>query len=210
MVDFIDFGCGTGGSIDWDKNRFGGDNYIGIDNRLSNVQIAINKGYNVILGDITNDNLKLPQSRYITMLHFLEHLKNEQEVEKVIKKSIELSTEFIFIKVPFFDGNDYLKELGFKLTWTDWIGHPVSVTSNMLKKICEKFELQYNIGNIHPIKDSFSNEIVPYSAPVDTIYYEEKLGQKNYIKFDNIYRETYCFVNINCQYWEELKMVNIL
>jgi len=207
MIDFIDFGCGIGGSIEWAKAKFGGETHLGIDNRINEIQIATSKGFNVIFGDITSEEIKLPQCRYITMLHFLEHLKNEQQVEKIIEKAMKLANEFIYIKVPFFDATEYLKNLGFRLTWTNWIGHTTNVTAEMLKKIINKFSIQAEIGYLQPILNSKSNEIIPVDAPVDTIVYNELLGEKKYIEFEEVYRETCCLININCQRFEELKKI---
>ena len=133
-----------------------------------------------------------------------EHLKNENDVKKVVLKSIDSANDFIFIKVPYFDSDEYLKSLGFKFTWSDWIGHPTAVTTSLLKSILDDTTLQYHIGYLYTVLDSDSNEIIPYSSPVDTIIYHENLGQKKYTKFNNVFRETYCFININCDYWDKL------
>ena len=210
MIDFIDFGCGTGGSINWVKTRFGGETHLGLTNREHEVETAIKNGYNVKLQDITNDDVELPKCRYVSMLHFLEHLKDEQTVEKVISKAINLASEFVFIKVPYFDQIEYLKNLGLRLTWTNWIGHPTAVTSEMLKNITDKFSKQAKIGFLYPIIDSDSNEIIPISSPVDTVLYDVKLEQKKHIELINVYRETYCFININCEKFEEIIKTNIL
>jgi hypothetical protein len=204
VYDFIDLGCGIGGSIEWSKYRFGGKSHLGIDNRIHECKIAQEKGHNVILGDVTSDAFELPNAKYITMLHFLEHLKNEKEVENMIKKSIAAANEFIFIKGPFFDSTEFLKTLGFKITWTDWIGHPTAVTTNLLKSIMEKFDLQYEIGYLMPVFDSTSHEIVPTSAPIDTIRYDDSMGKKEYVNFIGIYREIYCYINVSCTYWNDL------
>jgi len=210
MIDFIDLGCGIGGSIDWVRNRFGCETYLGIDSRISDVRTGINNGYNIILGDVTNDDIIFPESRFITMLHFLEHLKDEEAVEKVIKKSIESATEFIFIKGPYFDSKDYLKQFDLKLTWTDWLGHTTDVTKNSLEKIINKFGLEFKIGFQYSILNSDSNEIIPISSPINTIVYDELLGVKKYVEFEGVYREIYCFININCPNWSEIINTKII
>ncbi|MDD5649607.1 MAG: class I SAM-dependent methyltransferase [Candidatus Nanoarchaeia archaeon] len=204
MLDCVDLGCGVGGSIGWAKSRFGGETFLGIDNRKSELERAREKGYNVVFADITDVSCEIPKCRFITMLHFLEHLKNEAQVKNVLEKSVKAATEFIFIKVPCFDKIKYLASLGFKLTWTDWIGHPTNVTTEMLKKITEELKFEAKIGSLYKINDSSSNEIVPICSPVDTIVYSEKLGAKELIQFKDVYRETYCLINVNCQNFQEL------
>lgn len=203
IYDFVDLGCGIGGSIKWIQDRFDVETHLGIDNRPNDVQKAINMGYNVILDDITNNNM-FPKSKFITMIHFLEHLKNEKDVEYVIKKSIKSAREFIFIKGPTFENIEYLKQFDYKITWTDWVGHSTMVTKNMLENIINKIGLEYKIGFQYPILNSNSNEIIPISSPTDTIIYDKSLGIKKYIEFKCVYREIYCFININCPNWKEI------
>lgn len=208
IYDFIDLGCGVGGSIGWVQNRFGGKNILGVDNRPDEVKKALDFGYNVILCDITNDD-KLPKSKFITMLHFLEHLKDEDTVENVIKKSINSATDFIFIKGPYFDSVEYLKQFDLKITWTDWAGHQTNVTKKLLDRILSTTGLEYKIGFQYPILNTNSDEIIPISSPTDTILYNEDLGVKNYVEFLDVYREIYCFININCPNWDEITKTKI-
>lgn len=210
-IDGVDLGCGTGGSIGWSKNRFGGDNHIGYDNEESDISEAIKSGYNVEYADITSDDFVIPQCRFITSLHTFEHLQDEETILKLLKKCVASASEFIFIKVPFFDNMDYLKSLGLRLTWTNWVGHPTAVTFDMLKRLLEELELSGTAGFLHPVIDSSLNEIIPVDSPIDTIYYNESLGNKDIIPLINVYRETYCFINVNCtpERWDELMQIDI-
>lgn len=209
MIDFIDLGCGSGGSIDWAKRKFNGGTHLGIEKYVVPYEKAVKNGYNVIQKDVVLDDTILPKCRFVTMLHFLEHLRNEDEVKKVILKSIDSATDFIFFKVPYFDADEYLKSLDFKFTWSDWIGHPTAITTTLIKRLLDENVLQYEIGYSHPVLNSDSNEIIPFSSPVDTIKYDTSLGIKKYVKLNNVFRETYCFVNINCPYWNELIRTNL-
>jgi hypothetical protein len=208
MIDFVDFGCGIGGSIEWAKAKFGGETYLGIDNRTYEVSKAVEKGFNVILADL-NDEIDLPQCRYVTMLHFLEHLENEQTVKKNLKKAIKIASDFVFIKVPFFDATEYLKTLDFRLTWTNWKGHKTPITFEMLKNILNEFSVQFKIGYQYPVLNSDSKEIIPLSSPIDTLLYDEKLGLKKFVEFENVYREMYCYININCKNFKQIIKTNI-
>jgi hypothetical protein len=196
-LDFIDIGCGIGGSIDWAKYVFGGEKYLGIDNRYDECQLAEKNGYNVIFADITSDDCILPKCKYITMIHFLEHLKNEEEVFIVLNKALNSVSEFICIKGPSFESVEYLKKLGFKITWTDWIGHPTPVTKDMLFRLLKKCgvnESQIEFKLLMKIEDTSSNEIIPLSSPTDIIVYDNYLGEKELLKLDNVYREIYLII----------------
>lgn len=204
IFDFIDLGCGVGGSIDWVKANLGGKSYLGIDIRQAEWHKARSKGYNVLLADIASPNLILPKSKFVTMIHFLEHLNNEAEVEEVIKKALESAEEYIFIKGPTFKSNEYLKNLGFKLTWTDWRGHKCQIDRNMIYRVLHKCNIRdYQIEFTYhqQIKDSSSDEILPYSAPIDSLKYDESMGEKEPVEFDGVYREYTCKVTkVNRKY----------
>jgi len=207
MLDFLDLGCGSGGSINWGK-RFGGKTHLGIGDRVDELSKAVQDGYFVMCADITK--VEFPKVRYVTMLHVLEHLKDKNAVKKVIKKSIEAANEFVFIKGPTFENYDYLKSLGFKITWTDWFGHPTFVTADLLEWCLKDSGLSWVYGFQYPIPDSTSTEIIPYTAPTDTIIYNGSLGEKPYTEFENVYREIYCFININCLDWERIIRTDVL
>ena len=63
------------------------------------------------------------------------------------------ANEFVFIKGPTFENMDYLAGLGFRITWTNWIGHPAHVNSEMLKRILDKTGLEYHIFFAYTIVD---------------------------------------------------------
>lgn len=207
FVDVIDLACGSGGSLGWAKSVFGWDSYLGIDVDNSFVGQAKDFGYrNIIQGDLlTMDFSKLPKARYVIMHHFLEHLQNDQEVELMINKAIGLAKEFVFIKHPFFDGDEYLKDKGFKLTWSDWeFAHSCHVNKAMLENILNKTGLEYKIGFVNPIKNSDFGLIIPFNAPHEQCFYKPEHGIKEFTEFENVFHETYAFININCPTWDEL------
>lgn len=206
MLDFLDLGCGIGGSINWSK-RFGGETHLGVDDRINDLLKAVQDGYFVMCGDIMR--IEFPKVRYVTMLHVLEHLKDKHAVKKIIKKSIEAASEFVFIKGPTFENYDYLKSLGFKITWNDWIGHPTFVTAELLKWCLKDTGLSWLYGFQHPVWDSTSTEIIPFTAPKDTIWYNDSLGEKQFTEFENVYREIYCFINVNCSDWERIIRIDV-
>lgn len=138
MYDIVDLGCGSGGSMVWAISKFGGTAHIGFTKSQDDVIQAKRQGLLVEQADILEDNFIVPKTKCVTLLHVLEHLPSQTSVEKVIRKSLSSTSDFIYIKGPYFDGYDYLRTLGFKLTWTDWIGHPTAVTKNMLCEILNK------------------------------------------------------------------------
>ncbi len=215
-IDTLDIGCGIGGSLGWSKRVFGWSSFMGIDSSESDIKQAINYGYKkecFIVDDIIKFDFSIfPKFRYSTILHVLEHIESEQDIENIINKAISVSDEFVFIKHPFFDGDEYLKEHNLKFTWSDWVGHPTHIGKDMLTKILNKTGLQYVIGFVNEIKDSSFDLIIPYSAPIDTLKYDKvKHGKKKFVEFDgNIFHETYAFINTGCKNWEKLIKTKVL
>lgn len=210
MVDFIDIGCSIG-SIEYSKRIFGGKSFLGINIDSSVTKKCRKKGYSVIKGDITNLRARLPDCRYITSLHVLEHLRDEEEVLKVIKLSSKIAFDFIYFSIPNFDDDKYLESLGLKFSWSYYSAHKSKITTDIFKDIiCSKLNLTAKFGKSILVNNSFDKEILPISAPIDTLFYSESLGKKEYIEFTNIYRENYAFIKLrDIDYWEELIKIKL-
>lgn len=211
MLDFIDLGSSTG-SIQYSKKIFGGKEYLGININSLIVEECCKKGFNVIKGDITDLNIeKLPTCKYITSLHVLEHLENEEKVFEVIKTTSKIALDFIYFSIPNFDDDEKLKDFGLKFSWTSYKGHKTKLTSEKLKNIiCDKLNLNAFFGKSILVKDSYDKEILPLTAPEDTIFYDKSLGIKKYIEFNNIYRENYVFINLReIEYFKELSKIKL-
>lgn len=213
MLDGVDLGCGIGGSIEWAMHRFGGNRYLGFDSDAFDVKEARWHGFNAELADITHNKFIIPECRFITSLHTLEHLKDEDAIFKLLQKCVNSAKEFVFIKVPFFDEMDYLESLGVRLTWTNWITHTTAVTSAMLIRLLQRLQVGGVVGFLDPVENTLSKEIIPFDSPVDTLYYPDELrDSKISMPLVNIYRETYCYININNtqEKWDELMEIDIL
>jgi SAM-dependent methyltransferase len=99
--DFLDFGSGVGGSLEYCERRFGGIG-LGIDTAKNKVKIAQGQGKNVCLGDI----LALPGEKavsFVSMMDFLEHLPSEAVALAMIKKACALASDFVFFAHPSFE-----------------------------------------------------------------------------------------------------------
>jgi len=194
MIELLDLGCGNGGSIKHFQNMFNAQSHLGIDNDINDIIEAKKSGYDVALGDITKTDY--PQSNIVTSYHVLEHLHTLKDVETVIKKASKSATDFIYCVFPNFDDDKELESLGLKFTWSDWLGHPTKLTTVMIKSIVDKLGLIAYYGKLTPVQDSFHNEIIPFSSPVDTIYYSSELGEKQYIEFKGLYKETAVLITL--------------
>lgn len=69
------------------------------------------------------------------MIDFLEHLPDNLLVQKCVQAACETATDFVFIRQPWFDSDGYLFRNNLKLYWSDWKGHPNTMTSLELHRI---------------------------------------------------------------------------
>lgn len=199
-IDFIDAGCGTGGSIDFCRKVFGLANGIGFDLNEKKIIEAKAKGYSVFFQDILKINFPGKCVIFSSMMDFLEHLPNINSAREMIKVLGKASRDFLFIRHPNFDDMDYLRGLNLKLTWTDWSGH-----SNMMKisdYIIIFNELGWNNYRIIPkklIKNSGHEAVLPLNAPKNLNKFSQLEGSvKPSLEFDKpVYSQYDIFVKLN-------------
>jgi SAM-dependent methyltransferase len=136
QCDFIDLGCGRGGSIDYCRKRFAAQQGIGIDLSEEKVREARAAGYDAFVADA----LTIPTDvdvRFVSMLDFLEHLADLGKVERVIEVAAQAATDFLFIRHPSFEGEAYLRSLGLRQYWWHWSGHTAHIH---ISDYCSMFE----------------------------------------------------------------------
>lgn len=126
--DFLDFGCKEGRSLRIFGELFDAKGKgLGLDLNKKNVAKTIANGFDAQLCDVRNIEVE-SKVRFCVMNHFLEHIPNFRDVGDIIKKACEISSEFVFIKQPYFDADPYLFSLGFKFFYSTWKAHPNHMT----------------------------------------------------------------------------------
>ncbi len=65
-----------------------------------------------------------------------------QVVKKMIEMSAKAATDFIYLTWPWFDSDDYLKDLGFIPFPSSWPIHSCHVTTSDLKNILKELSLE--------------------------------------------------------------------
>ena len=177
--DFLDFGCSFGGSIVMAKKLFDAEHGLGIDINEKKVEQATAAGHNAIVYDIHNLPRR-PLVRFCTMAHFLEHIPSRTDVVAFLRKASDISREFIFIRQPYFDADGYLFQNGLKLYWSDWRGHPNTMTTLDFHSVLTQLRNGEHIGHfsIHvsgPIASSAHTAIHPANSPRDQHHYDPAL-----------------------------------
>ena len=163
--DFIDLGCGHGRSIRDCCTRFKVRRGIGVDLDPDKVESARNAGFDAICADATELSVE-NQVRFASMLDFLEHLPDLETVEAMLQFASKAASEFLFISHPSFEGEDYLRDLGFRQYWWHWSGHPSHPRIADYKAIFARLGLtQYMIRFNELVEDSHHKSILTTDMP---------------------------------------------
>jgi 2-polyprenyl-3-methyl-5-hydroxy-6-metoxy-1,4-benzoquinol methylase len=114
-VEFLDFGCSTGGSI----NRFssmikGSPVGLGLDIDPLKVATTRSAGYLAEVCDITELADQGIKVRFVSMSHFLEHIPDPGAIARILKVACRIARDFIIIVQPNFDSDAYLFRNGKK------------------------------------------------------------------------------------------------
>ncbi|MCH9052354.1 MAG: methyltransferase domain-containing protein, partial [Proteobacteria bacterium] len=170
--DFLDFGCGAGGSIELGRIRFGGHRGLGLDIKPGKVAAAREAGYDAQVCDVTSLTSHPDSVRFVLLSHFLEHLPSLADAKRCLFAACMAAREFVYVCQPYFDADGYLFDKGLKLYWSDWTGHPNRMTSLELycciRDIASSVPIQqFAIYRRGKITDSHETVIHALASPVD-------------------------------------------
>jgi hypothetical protein len=197
--DFIDLGAGTGESITKAQKKFQAGPGIGFDLDAAKVTTAQARGIPMLVQDVTKMAHLSKCVSFVTMMDFLEHLYSRQAAKEVLQAAVETARDFLFIRHPNFDNDEYLAQFGLKFAWSDWTGHQNMMTVNEFHQVFRQLGgLESVVIPRKQVLDSSHRSIVPLSAPTDTIYYDEKEhGKKEKVFFEiPVYTQFDIFVRV--------------
>src|SRR5205823_2682409 len=127
--DFVDLGASSGGSMVWAHRQFGGKSGIGFDLDPKKVAQSRAAGHNVHEADIVELKLPADSVRFVVCSHTLEHLPSPRAALQVIQTAIHTAREFAIFRIPYFDADGMLAQLGLKFYHSDWSGHTNRLTT---------------------------------------------------------------------------------
>jgi SAM-dependent methyltransferase len=157
--DFIDLGCSTGGSLRYCRERMSVRRSVGVDIDPDKVARARRAGFDAAVGDATDLRL-FGEVRFVTMMDFLEHLPGLDIVAAALESAARAATDFLFIRHPSFEGEEYLAELGLRQYWWDWSGHKAHIQIADYCQIFDRIGLtQYTIRYLGAVTDSTHDSI---------------------------------------------------
>src|SRR5205085_12233426 len=122
--------------LEYCTKHFGAERGIGFDIDPSKVELARDAGHDAVVADVTELDLR-DRVKFVSMMDFLEHLPGLDAAAAVIEGAVRIATDFLFIRHPSFEGEEYLRRLGLRQYWWHWRGHP---THPQVADYCRTFD----------------------------------------------------------------------
>lgn len=177
--DYFDFGCSTGGNIEFTKALLPHLRGLGVDIDNNKIQRARANGHDAIIANI----LDIPAEKkvgFVSMAHFLEHLSSVGDARAIIGKAISVSRNFVLIRQPWFDSDGELLQVGLKFFWSHWRGHRNKMTtldfySLLAAEVQKKTIKGFSIYGRREVKDSTHAALIPLTSPIDQFKYDSAL-----------------------------------
>lgn len=202
QLDFLDLGGGTGGSFEMVKKKFICDRGLAIDVEKKKIQEAIANGIPAIQLDASNLSIFQNNAcKFISMVHMLEHLPSVGLASSVLKESIRVASDFLFIRGPMFYSN-YLSKHGFKFYWSDWRGHTLMIEPDEILKIIHQSSkiASSEISYIKQVESSSNECIHPLGSKRDRHQYDSSIDPPKAMGFifdKPLYKEFELIVKLN-------------
>ncbi len=177
LVDFVDFGCSSGGSMVEMSKLFPAARGLGVDIDEAKIAQAKSTGHQAMVADARYLRARSGNVRFCILSHFLEHLPSLNDATMSLLSATEISTDFVFVRQPNFDADGYLFNLGYKTYWSDWHGHPNRMTALEMHRVFEyllrRGSLEsYEIYAHGRIKNSSDPAVHPLASPENQQIYD--------------------------------------
>jgi len=167
QFDYLDLGSSKGDSLEYGRLRFGGTRGLGVDIKAGKVQIARQRGLDIVQADATRLGVD-KTVRFALMMDFLAHLPNLRAVERAIEAAASAATDFLFVFHPSFEGEAYLTTQGLRLHWWNWRSHTAHIRISDYCAIFERLGLhQYMLRYVKPITDASHSAVLSAEEPMD-------------------------------------------
>lgn len=194
--DYLDFGASLGGSMEFAQAAWGPARGLGLDFDPAKVEKARTTGHACEVVNVVQAELPENCVRFVVVNHLLEHLRNPDEVRRVVLNATRAAREFVFIRGPWFDADPYLARMELTFYWSAWDHHRCHVTAMMLNGILNNLPVPNRRFYGHdPIATSAHYAIHPSGAPHNQHHYRPRFGYKPTVTFSApLFRELVCLV----------------
>lgn len=182
--DFIDFTLADARSMDFCRTVFGGRG-LSVTNNPSVAERVRVEGGDAVSSDLFEIDFPDDSVSYVTLMDSLNLLPTLEAVSQVLSSAARWARDFIFIRMPSYEDEEYLRALGLKYFWHDWSWYPLHPRIDQIASILQALGLeQYHISHRDPAVSSDAPAIVPSStAPDQGTYDPAEHGPKPSIEF---------------------------
>ena len=196
--DFIDLGAKNGKMEEYAQKTFNGQRGLHFEIDEECIKTMEEKGISCVQADVTN--LTFPKNcvDFVISTGTIEHLMDLDAIKKMIEISVNAAKDFVYLTWPWFDTDDYLKDLGLIPFPSTWDIHTCHVTISELKNILKELSLEGHFMAWPRILDSRSDCILPIDYPRnmgELHHYKPEYGTKPIVNFNRpVYHESVCFI----------------
>jgi hypothetical protein len=196
--DFVDLGAKNGAMAEYARDSFDGQKGLHFEINDECIKTMEEKGISCIQADVTN--LTLPENcvDFVIATGTIEHLMDLEAVKKMIEISVNAAKDFVYLTWPWFDSDDYLKDLGLISFPSTWDIHTCHVTISDLKNILSELSLEGMFMAWPRIYNSECEFILPIDYPKnmgELHHYKPEYGTKSMVNFTQpVYHESVCFI----------------
>jgi ABC-2 type transport system ATP-binding protein len=153
--------------------------------------------------------------QYVSTMDSLFLMTSPEFAEAILVRAARWARDFIFMRLPSFEDEHYLRAIGLKHFWADWTGAPFHLRLDQLTAMLRSLGLdRYCITLRRPSLSSDSPSILPLAAPPNQGEYDPLLhGKKPLIFFPSpVYEQIDFFIPLRefePDEWRQITHVSI-
>ena len=142
----IDLGSGEGKFADWAKGVFGFESILCIEKEGACRDAVLKRGFSFKQGDVLKPRtLAGLRSDFVTLSHFLEHLPEMKDTERVLRRVVKIARKGIVVSTPVWDCDSVLRLIGARFYWSEWADHTAKITAVELNEVAKKLGWNYKL-----------------------------------------------------------------
>jgi hypothetical protein len=182
--DFIDVSYVHAHSADFCEKVFGGRG-LSISNNPDIVEAIRASGGEATFGSLSEIDFPDESVRYVALIDTLNLMPDVGAMKSALASAARWARDFVFVRMPSYEDEEYLRALGLKFFWHDWTLYTMHPRLDQIAAILQSLGLeQYHISHREPAVSSEAPQILPVGAPSDQGFYDPALhGPKPSVTF---------------------------
>lgn len=182
--DFIDFTLVDARSMEFCREAFGGRG-LSVSNNVAVAERVRAAGGDAVTADLSVIDFPDDSFSFVSLMDSIHLLPGLEAISHVLASSARWARDFIFVRMPSYEDEEYLRALGLKHYWHDWSWYPTHPRVDQISSILQSLGLeQYHVSHRSPALSSDAASILPLAAPPDQGVYDAEIhGPKLSIEF---------------------------